>query len=262
MRVTCHLKTLGLVLAVVAGAGLSRAEQEAGHREETRLQTLAASEQDFLAGVAAHQRGDLAAAERAYSSALEKDGGFVEAMVNRARVLIELEDWEGAAAWLDPAAARHGDLATVRAVRGLLALRTGHTAHAVDELTRARALAPDDVEVLTNLGAAFLEQGLLEMAAEQLEKAQRLDPDRAEVAFNLGLAGDRAGDRARAVYHYRRFMDLAASADPSRPAVLRRLSELLGEARTKPVELADGLATEGALHGSPFKENSHEVQEK
>jgi Flp pilus assembly protein TadD len=250
MEVGRNVRKLALVFAVMAGAGLARAEP--AQPEKTRLQTLAASERDFLSGVAAHRRGDLDAAGRAYASALEKDGSFVEAMVNQARVLIEFEDWEGAAAWLDPAGARHDDDPTVHAVRGLLALRTGDAAYAVDELTRARALAPDDVEVLTNLGAALLQQGLLLEATEQLEKAQRVDPNRAEVAFNLGLAHDRAGDHRRAVFHYRRFMDLAAGADASRPAVRRRLSELLGERSTWSTELADELALEGALHGSPF----------
>lgn len=250
MEVGRNVKTWILVLAVMAGAGLARAEP--AQPEQTRLQTLAASEQDFLSGVSAHRRGDLDAAGRAYAAALEKDGSFVEAMINQARVLIEFEKWEEAAARLDWAGARHRDDPTVHAVRGLLALRTGDAAHAVDELTRARALAPDDVEVLTNLGAALLQQGLLLEATEQLEKAQRLDSDRAEVAFNLGLAHDRAGDHRRAVFHYRRFMDLAASADASRPAVRRRLSELLGERNTWSAELADGLALEGALHGSPF----------
>ncbi len=250
MEVGRNVKKLALVLAVMAGSGLARAEPAL--QEKTRLQTLEASERDFLSGVAAHRRGDLDAAGRAYASALEKDGSFVEATVNQARVLIELEKWEEAASRLDWAGARNGDDPIVHAVRGLLALRRGDAAHAVDELTRARAFAPDDVEVLTNLGAALLQQGLLLEATEQLEQAQRLDPDRAEVAFNLGLAHDRAGDHRRAVFHYRRFMDLAASADASRPAVRRRLSELLGEPNTWSAELADELALEGALHGSPF----------
>jgi Flp pilus assembly protein TadD len=264
MDVTRSLKTMGLALAlaVMAGAGVASAGQDAVPGERTRLQTLAASERDFLVGVAAQRRGDLGAAERAYASALERDPSFVEAMVNRARVLIELEDWEGAAAWLDSALAQHEDYPAVHAAQGLLALRTGNTAQAVDELTRARTLAPDDVEVLTNLGAALLEQGLLVRATELLERAQRLDPDGAEVAFDLGLASDRAGDQRRAVFHYRRFMELAASADPGRPAVRRRLSELLGERDTSPAELAGELATTGALYGSPIMEKTNDQQRK
>lgn len=260
MDVTRRLSTMGLALAlaVMAGAGVARAEEELAAGERTRLQTLSASERDFMVGVAAHRRGDLVAAERAYASALEKDASFVEAMVNRARVLIELGDWKGAAGWLDPAAAEHADYPAVHAVRGLLALRTGDTAQAVDELTRARDLAPDDVEVLTNLGAALLEQGLLVQATKLLERAQRLDSDRAEVAFNLGLASDRAGEHRRAVFHYRRFLNLAASADPTRPAVRRRLSDLLGEKHSSPAELAGELATTGVLSGSPIMEKTNE----
>ncbi len=250
MQVDCCVKRWALVLAVTAGAGLAQADP--APQETNRLQTLAASERDFLSGVAAHRRCDLDAAGRAYASALEKDWSFVEATVNQARVLIELEKWQAAADRLDQAGARNGDDPTVHAVRGLLALRTGDAAYAVDELTQARALVPDDVEVLTNLGAALLQQGLLREAKEQLEQAQRLDPDRAEIAFNLGLAHDHAGHHRRAVFHYRRFMKLAAGADPSRPAVRRRLSELLGERSIWNAELADELALEGALLGSPL----------
>jgi Flp pilus assembly protein TadD len=250
MQVGCDVKRWALVLAVMAGAGLAWAEP--APQETTRLQTLAASERDFLSGVAAHRRGDLGAAERAYASALGKDGSFVEATVNQARVLIELEKWEEAADRIDRAGARNGDDPTVHAVRGLLALRTGDAAYAVDELTRALDLIPDDVEVLTNLGAALLQQGLLREATKRLQQAQRFDPDRAEVVFNLGLAHDHAGDHRRAVFHYRRFMELAAGADPGRPAVRRRLSELLGETKSWTTGLADELALEGALLGSPF----------
>ena len=246
MQIGCDVKRWALGLAVMAGAGLAGAEP--APQETTRLQTLAASERDFLSGVAAHRRGDLAAAGRAYASALEKDESFVEAMVNQARVWIELERWEEAAARLDRAGAQNPDDPTVHAVRGLLALRTGDAAYAVDELTRALARVPDDVEVLTNLGAALLQQGLLREARERLEQAQRLDPDRAEVTLNLGLTHDHAGDPRRAVYHYRRFLKLAAGADPSRHAVRRRLSELLGEKHTRTTELA----LEGALLGSPL----------
>ena len=206
--------------------------------ENVRLGTLERSAADFKLGVAAQRRGHLEAAAEAYEAAIERDATYVEAMVNLARVRTAEGRFGEADAWLDRAEGVRDDYPDITAARGLVALRRGVPLLAVSELTRARAMQPDDVEVLINLGAALIEAGLWLEAIEHLDRATRLDPTRNAAALNLALAHDHRGDRARAVFHYRRYLDLTSPEEPGRTAVADRLSLLSNEkAEPKPTTL-------------------------
>lgn len=203
----------------------------AGPEETKKLDTLVASEAHFTRALAAHRRGDLDAAAEAYREALERDPEFVEAMANLARVEVGRDDLDEAAEWIDRAEVIRIDYPGVHAARGLLALRLGDAGHAVDALEQARALMPNDVEVLVNLGAALLARGFHREAIAVSREAQALDLRHPAASFNLGLAHDHAGEPQSADYHYRRFLDLTHRDDPDRARVEERLAELanLGE---------------------------------
>jgi Flp pilus assembly protein TadD len=213
-----------VLLVAVGVAGSDSSASEAG-----RLRLLEASERDFAVGLAAHKRGDLDAAVRAYGSAVEKDGDFVEAVVNLARALVDRGEFDEATRWLEHATARRPEYYAIYKVRGLLALRRGQAAHAEDQLIRALSLKGDDVEAMTNLGAALIQRGRVAEAGERLRAANRLDPGCAETVLNLALAQDLASDSGRAAFHYRRFLQLAASGHPLRGEVERRLGQLGGQ---------------------------------
>jgi len=223
--------SLALLCAIGAGSHAVSASASGQHphvdrREASRIATLEASDADFQRGVAAQRRGDLSAAIAAYRVALVKDPHFVESMINLSRALIELRDFEEASGWLDRAAAARPEYPAIHAVRGRLALERGDESYAIDELSLAHATASDDVEVLTNLGAALVLKGLSLEAIELLDRALRLDPYREQAVLNLALAHDHAGRPARAVYYYERFLGVAPSADDDRDAVARRIAEL------------------------------------
>ena len=209
---------LGLFAATVAGAQ--------ANPEAERLERLEESESAFTRGVAAHRRGDLDAAALAYRAAIDDDALFVEAMINLARVEIEGGQLESAATWIDRAETQRRDYPGVHATRGLWALRFGDSALAVDALARARELAPQDVEVLVNLGAALIERGFAREAIEVSRQAERLDAGRAETQLNLGLAHDRMQKASAAQYHYRRYLERSSPDDPSRAEIEERLAEL------------------------------------
>lgn len=246
-RLSCGV--VFLVLPLVAHA----ADGGVPPSERNRLEALERSESDFKLGVSSQRRGQLEAARKAYASAIERDPGYVEAMVNLARVLAAQGELDEAEVWLDRAASRHSDYPGVPAGRGLVALARDDTDRAVEELTRAHALLPDDVEVLTNLGAALIRAGLWTEAAEHLDRAQRLDPHRSAVRFNLGLAHDRAGDAQRAVFHYRRYLELAASADALRGRVESRLAALDSHRNHSPEDPNVSTPTSSAQTASTLK---------
>ncbi|MEI6222436.1 MAG: tetratricopeptide repeat protein [bacterium] len=67
---------------------------------------------------------------------------------------------------------------------------------------------PDDAEVVTNLGWAYLEKGNYDQSITVLEKAEKLDPDFAPIYFNLGRIRSLQGDQQAAREFYIRAVNL------------------------------------------------------
>ena len=94
-----------------------------------------------------------------------------------------------------------------------------------EALDRARALGPDDVDVHLAIGRHQLHTpsaygGSVEKAIESFRRAADLDPSRAAAHLWLGRALERAGNRAEALIHYRKalqiepgYVDAQASLD-------------------------------------------------
>ena len=113
----------------------------------------------FQEGLAFSERGLYRAAIRAFERAVSLDAAFVEAMVNLARAHLERGEVELAAQWLDRAVRKEPGYPDLHTVRGLVALSQDRSQEALVAFGRARSLAPEDVEVLANLGATLLHLG-------------------------------------------------------------------------------------------------------
>lgn len=216
MRLGLALAALG---ALLAGGAVRAAD--AGGFEEYEL-----SGEAFERGLAAYRRGRLEEARQGFTEAIRRDGGFVEAMVNLARLYLERDEVEKATHWLDRAAAVRTNYPELYKVRALAALAEGRASDATVFLNKARRFAPEDVEVLVNLGAALLEVDGPGEAVAVLEQAVKLEPGCVPCVLNLAIGTDRQGDRHRAAYYYRRFLSRAPSRDRDREAVRTRLEEL------------------------------------
>jgi Flp pilus assembly protein TadD len=180
----------------------------------------------FEEGRALSERKLDRAAIQAYEEAIRRDPAFVEAMVNVARLHLRQGEPEAASRWLDLAMRVEPRYPALHSVRGLVALEHGELQDALAAFGRARALSPEDVEILANLGATLLRLGVLGEARTVLEQALRLEPARPEAVLNLALVFDQRGDAARATFLYRRFLGLVPTADPDREPVERRVGEL------------------------------------
>jgi tetratricopeptide (TPR) repeat protein len=91
-----------------------------------------------------------------------------------------------------------------------------HAAVAVATLERCLDLHPDDVELLTQLGAAYEEAADWGRAEAAYRRAVDIDPDDGDVRVRLGLVLLARGDRAGA----RREAQAATRLQPGRPAPL------------------------------------------
>ena len=70
--------------------------------------------------------------------------------------------------------------------RGTVYLEAQQIQQAVEELEKARDIAPGDAATRFNLGLAYAKKGDLDKAMVELNEAQRLDPRDAETHYNLG----------------------------------------------------------------------------
>jgi serine/threonine protein kinase/Flp pilus assembly protein TadD len=75
-------------------------------------------------------------------------------------------------------------------LRGLLAVRTGHVAQAIDDLTRVAAVFPDDREVWIGLGQAYAGSQQTQEALDAFSRALALNPEDSEA--RVGRAGQYA----------------------------------------------------------------------
>lgn len=159
------------------------------------------------------------------------------------------------------ALARDSTLGEARNRLGLLALRVGRLEEARQEFEAALRLHPESARLLNNLGLVFHLKGEFRTALVFFRKAWEREPSKVESALNLAIAyvqlGQRAeakallttvlnrservpeahlnlgslleaeGDRAGAIRHYQRFLDLTARQDsPLRAQVTERLAAL------------------------------------
>jgi len=215
--------TLG---ARVAALTLALLLPGAAAADSVTLESFEGSASAFADGLALAERGLDDDAAQSYQEAIRLDAGFVEAMVNLARIRLRQGQPERAREWLDRALRAAPSYPPVHAVRGLEARARGELREALRAFTRARALDPENAEVLANLGATLFELGLGEDARGVLEEARRRAPERPEPVLTLALVWEQKGDRVRAAFFYGQFLRLLGSDDPGRAMAEARLQEL------------------------------------
>jgi len=93
---------------------------------------------------------------------------------------------------------------------GVIYQRAGRYAEAAETYGAAIATQERDPRLRANLAEVAMRLGQVEVAREQYEKMIELKYQVAPAHFNLGFIAERAGDRARALRHYRE----SAAADP------------------------------------------------
>lgn len=92
--------------------------------------------------------------------------------------------------------------------RGTVYLEANHLGQAVEELERARDLAPQDAATRFNLGLAYAHKGDLDKAVVELNEAQKLDPRDAETHYNLGAILWRRQDYNGAAHEFKACLQL------------------------------------------------------
>ena len=162
----------------------------------------------FERALAAHQAGDLAAAEALYRQVLAGDPRHDGALHYLGSLACQCGQWEAAAALIGEAVAIRPDQADARNNLGTALWRQGKAAAAAAEFAEALALKPAYPEALNNLANVLKDQGRVAEAEARYRRALALKPDYPEALNNLGSVVQGRGRPAEALELYQRALAL------------------------------------------------------
>lgn len=209
-------------------------------------------------GLAEHQAGRLARAERIYRDVLRLDPTEPDALHLLGLVAHQSGHHEAAIGLIQSALARRPQVAVYRNNLGEALRALGRYSEAADHYRAALALEPGYVDALVNLGIVLARLGAREEAMSRLHAAIERDPQHPLAHLNLGVLLQEQGQRLEAEAAYRRALEVEptlAEAHNNRGTLLAeagRLEEAVAcfhsALRERP-DYADALANLGnTLH--------------
>lgn len=139
-------------------------------------------------GIAAHQSGDLAAADTAYRKILEIAPGHADAMHLSGLVAFQQADHEKAIRMIAGAIKLDAKVPLYHANLARVCLDNGDASAAAKAFKQAVLLEPDNAVLHSDLASALLRAGDADGARARANLALELDPDLAAAHLNLGLA--------------------------------------------------------------------------
>jgi tetratricopeptide (TPR) repeat protein len=105
---------------------------------------------------------------------------------------------------------------TARNNLGVVLMATTRLDEAATEFRRVLAQDPRDIDARVNLALVEKAAGRPEQARESLLRALTIDPRSAPAHFNLAALYEQSGEAARAVEHYRSFLEYAGAEHAAR----------------------------------------------
>lgn len=113
-------------------------------------------------------------------------------------------------------------------VRALAGSGVGHSLNgnpksAVELFNRAHAVKPDEIQVLLNLGHAYMALWQGQDALDAFEKAFAIDSKNGDTCYWIAFLSEKKGDRDKAIEFYR----LVLEYDPSKRDAYLRLADIL-----------------------------------
>lgn len=147
---------------------------------------LAAAQALFASAVQAHERGDLAEAERCYREALQHAPDRPSIVANLATVLFQLGHFAASRDLCLDVLSRQPGAAALWVRLGNAQSRLQQTAEALHSYQRALAIDGDDVEALTNAAHLLEAEGRSTEALSHLDHVLNVAPDHAEARNNRG----------------------------------------------------------------------------
>ena len=167
----------------------------------------------------------------------------------RAETLLQLKRYDEALRSFDSYLANNGrPSAEVFKVRGLAEQRMGNYAGAIEDYTRALAIRPDDVGILTNRGWAYLINEVPRLAFRDFREVLEKDPNNADAYNGRAMARVKLGQHAAAAQD----AEDAVKRGPKDSRVLYNAARVLAQA-------VNQLDSDKSLRGSQAAESADAI---
>jgi Flp pilus assembly protein TadD len=170
----------------------------------------------------AEKRGDYPSAQAYYRSAYDRDQKNIEAILGLSRMLRALSRPREAVTIAERGLLAHERQPQIMAELGKGELAANDTLKAIESLSRAGVLLPDDWEIQSALGVGYDRLSMYDQAAHRYEKALAMHSGNAVVLNNYALSLAQAGKLEEAVA----MLEKAVSA-PERTTQMRQNLALL-----------------------------------
>ncbi len=158
--------------------------------------------------MAAHQAGNLAAAEKGYRAVLAASPNHVEALKHLGIVRAQQGDFTSAANWFEQAVVLSPGSVELRAFLANAKRDGGDLAGAAAAYADAIRIQPNDPKLRYSLGHILARMGRAREAADAFGECVRLAPNAVDAWMNRGVALEDCGDLAGAISSHRRAIAL------------------------------------------------------
>ncbi len=145
-------------------------------------------QQQFESGLAHHQAGRLADAERIYRQILAQQPDHADALHLLGMLVAQTGQLAAAVELFRQTIRLRPDFAVAHSNLGNVLARSGRIDEAIASYRQAVRVNPEYAEAYSNLGSASRSAGQLDEAIASYQKANGLKPDLAEAQYNLGNA--------------------------------------------------------------------------
>jgi Tfp pilus assembly protein PilF len=174
-----------------------------------------------------HRAGDYANALQRYRALLDRDDLNAQAHNNLGLLYQEQGQLQESARELQRAIAIDPRNSGTHNNYGVTWLMLGRSSDAAAEFQSALTLDPANLDALVNLALVDRSAGRLDAAKERLLEALNRAPGNAAAHYNLAQLYDQTNEAARAVEHYRLFLEHAGAEHADRaPTVRARIAAL------------------------------------
>jgi predicted O-linked N-acetylglucosamine transferase (SPINDLY family) len=177
----------------------------------------------YLRGVLARDLGDLAAARADFANALAAAPDYVDARIAAAGAATAMREPAAAVALCEEGLARAPDSVGLWRALGLALLKLRKGTKAAAAFERAVALAPDDAETHYNHGVALQMQRLFNDAARAYRRALAFKPSLVDADYNLGVLFQQQDALEAAIQAY----ETVLKSDPTHVLAYKNLGEAL-----------------------------------
>ena len=178
-------------------------------------------EDDLALALYYHRAGDFANALQHYRAVLERNELNAQAHNNLGLLYQQRSLLQESARELQRAVVIEPRNPSTRNNYGVTLLMLGQIDHAAAEFQTALWLEPRNVDALINLSLVQRKTGQLDTAQETLLRVLNVAPRNAAAHYNLAQLYDDTNERARAVEHYRLFLENAGAEHADRVAAVR-----------------------------------------